>query len=256
MKGAWAVFLALLATFEPVQPQEYALVVVNDDQDAMSAAGFQRSVRRFCVELRSVTEVEDNEEWASCKEPVTIYQSWNSMGLSCVVWPAATFLAAQLPNIVTFKDVILELGAGTGFTGIATAQSVPGLHAILTDRELAVPCLEANHAANGNSSRVHVAVLDWQQPLPSLPVTPTYIVAADVVYEEALFEPLIATLSALRYFSPIPISFQSHSNPTFRIHLSLSVLQPQVSRRDSSARCPTTVSETFAPFCSAGTTAV
>eukprot|EP00045_Choanoeca_perplexa_P001199 m.18361 g.18361 ORF g.18361 m.18361 type:complete len:255 (+) comp10792_c0_seq2:50-814(+) len=197
MKGAWAVFLALLATFEPVQPQEYALVVVNDDQDAMSAAGFQRSVRRFCVELRSVTEVEDNEEWASCKEPVTIYQSWNSMGLSCVVWPAATFLAAQLPNIVTFKDVILELGAGTGFTGIATAQSVPGLHAILTDRELAVPCLEANHAANGNSSRVHVAVLDWQQPLPSLPVTPTYIVAADVVYEEALFEPLIATLSAL-----------------------------------------------------------
>ena len=39
--------------------------------------------------------------------------------------------------------------------------------------------------------------IDRFKPLPSLVATPTYIIAADVVYDETLFQPLLATLAAL-----------------------------------------------------------
>eukprot|EP00730_Choanoeca_flexa_P019469 TRINITY_DN9508_c0_g1_i2.p2 TRINITY_DN9508_c0_g1~~TRINITY_DN9508_c0_g1_i2.p2 ORF type:complete len:248 (+),score=31.98 TRINITY_DN9508_c0_g1_i2:1042-1785(+) len=164
------------------------------DVDVMSPAGFQQTQRWFCLDGRDITEVPEHN---TCQSSIVAAQSWGSLGLSCVVWPAATFLARHLIDTLQGNEVMLELGAGTGFVGLAARQQHPRLHVMLSDRELALSCMRDNLIANGNFTNVHVTTLDWFQPLPKLPLQPTLIVAADVVYEQSLFQPLIATITSL-----------------------------------------------------------
>ena len=122
--AVWVICLIILAAvLQPAALQDYPLAVV---QDSVIDVFFQRSVRLFCVNETAVLEVEQApgalipQSNAMCPgQPpcieclaltLRITQSWSSMGLSCVVWPAATFLAAQLLQIATPNDVLLELG--------------------------------------------------------------------------------------------------------------------------------------------------
>lgn len=95
---------------------------------------------------------------------------------------------------------VLELGAGLGYVGGACVKLGAG-RVVCTDLPQALPLLrrnlEANTAAGGHAEAIALA---WgsTRPPPSLGAAPfDLVVAADVVYDAALVEPLAATLSAL-----------------------------------------------------------
>jgi hypothetical protein len=125
MKGKSAVIACLVAVLQAATLKDYPVAVVLDEQDVMSPAGFQRSSRLFCVKGTTVEEVKESSGTMpacrlvrvrltmglDCLAPsISIHQSWNSLGLSCVVWPAATFLASQMLQVASEGDVVLELG--------------------------------------------------------------------------------------------------------------------------------------------------
>ena len=98
---------------------------------------------------------------------------------------------------------VLELGAGSGVPGLA-AWTLMGEACdvlMLTDLDENLPRLRETAAINGaTSARVRIAGLDWMKPLPAEvgKAGPWDVVlAADCVFWEGLFEPLVTTLTRL-----------------------------------------------------------
>lgn len=111
---------------------------------------------------------------------------------------------------------VVELGCGPGLTGIAVASLAAGSRVLLTDLEgpalrLARENAEANAAEverGGGGGGVRVAELRWgsEAPFPCLSSCEFFdngrvdaVIAADVIYDAALFAPLLRTLEDLAF---------------------------------------------------------
>ena len=105
------------------------------------------------------------------------------------LWPAATALAAALPEVAGRR--VVELGCGLGVPALVA--SARGAEVTATDwAEEAIELLRENAARN--RLRVRAEVRDWRAPWAE---TFDLVLAADVLYERRNVEPLLARLREL-----------------------------------------------------------
>jgi predicted nicotinamide N-methyase len=108
------------------------------------------------------------------------------------LWPAATALAAALPDVAGLR--VVELGCGLGLPSFVAAAR--GAEVRASDwAEDAVALLRENAARNGLELRAEVR--DWREPWSE---RFDVVLAADVLYERRNVEPL---LERLRELAPI-----------------------------------------------------
>jgi predicted nicotinamide N-methyase len=108
------------------------------------------------------------------------------------LWPAATALAAALPEVAGLR--VVELGCGLGLPSLVAAAR--GAEVTASDwAEDAVELLRENAARNGLELRAEVR--DWREPWPE---RFDLVLAADVLYERRNVEPL---LERLRELAPV-----------------------------------------------------
>ena len=90
----------------------------------------------------------------------------------------------------------LELGAGTGVSGLFAAKLFPGASVVLTDLADHLDLLDANVYLNGVEGRVVSELLDWRDAdtFGRLDEAPDVVLAADCAYHESLHAPLISVL--------------------------------------------------------------
>mmetsp|Transcript_17165 Transcript_17165/g.44637 ORF Transcript_17165/g.44637 Transcript_17165/m.44637 type:complete len:211 (-) Transcript_17165:2-634(-) len=124
------------------------------------------------------------------------------------VWGAGATLAAHLmsgPGRCLFDERpdVIELGSGTGVVGMAAA--VAGASSvILTDLEEALPQLNATIHDNSEAlsgADVRAAALPWGDVDAVYDVAPSgcdLIIGADLLYQPAVFDALLATLAELQ----------------------------------------------------------
>merc|ERR1719201_1516117 len=106
-------------------------------------------------------------------------------------------------------DTVVDVGSGTGLAGLAAAALLDASATVfLTDVAAVVKGLLDNIAANADSLRAatHAAPLDWTSPAKDMAalsqthgaaLPPDLVIAADVVWVEALIQPLASTLDML-----------------------------------------------------------
>lgn len=117
-------------------------------------------------------------------------------------WPAGLFLADWCTATTEITDrfkgkKVLELGSGTGVTGIIVNKICRPRNYFLSDcHDLVLQLLRENVHLNGCQENVVVLNLNWERPQPSS-VEPDFILAADVVYDDTIFEPLLNVLKLL-----------------------------------------------------------
>lgn len=121
-------------------------------------------------------------------------------GLSC--WQAGIFLADWMTqNSIKFTGKrLMELGSGTGATGLIVSRSCQPEELILSDcHENVLRLLRENVELNACQETVRVIDLNWDDAseLDNLNVDPEVILAADVVYDDTIFRPLIDLILAL-----------------------------------------------------------
>jgi predicted nicotinamide N-methyase len=137
-------------------------------------------------------------------------------GLAHRVWPSSLALAAQALKESSSLDGTwaVELGCGPGLAGVAWAAA--GARVVLTDLEGCLPLARRSIDLSGLGDRAAVARLGWGEPGgPAVaagaaaeagwwraeggetlrPAAPDLVLAADVVYDLALFDPLLRTLA-------------------------------------------------------------
>ncbi|CCG82618.1 Putative uncharacterized protein [Taphrina deformans PYCC 5710] len=130
------------------------------------------------------------------------------VGTGGLLWPAGEVLARYLltpspsldPAACLRDKKVVEVGSGTGVVGLSCAQTLDlGLrgHLILTDLPAVLPILRRNVALNGLAPAVSVRPLAWGQPVGPDLANCDVVLAADCVYLEHLFQPLLDTLLAL-----------------------------------------------------------
>jgi hypothetical protein len=190
--------------------------------------------------------------------PIKIIEN-KSMGIAHQLWPAASFLGdfiAENPKILQghvescSRINLIELGAGLGLSGLFLAkylnQHSLGIKiekAILTDLPEAIPGLMRNIEINDLTETVAAQVLSWgidddvHRVMSYVERSNTVIVAADVVYWESLFTPLIDSLFLLchRYLCTVYIAHVKRwkkDNKFFAIckkrHLAVELLREEV----------------------------
>ncbi|CAL1534354.1 unnamed protein product [Lymnaea stagnalis] len=129
-----------------------------------------------------------------------INQNWQGLGVAAVVWDSAVVLAEYLDkhrNLVEHKRV-LELGAGSGLTGLVAAAL--GAEVILTERASALDHLTAAIDANSlnKSWKISARVLDWTEDVDPRGFDELdLILGADIIYIEETFQDLLRTLKSL-----------------------------------------------------------
>ncbi|KAH8685649.1 putative methyltransferase-domain-containing protein [Tricladium varicosporioides] len=134
--------------------------------------------------------------------PLLVYED---VGKGCggQLWPAGMVLMKQMIRYhrETLKNArILELGAGGGLVGLAVAKEFAfDGSTIITDQECMLDLMARNVVLNKLGSRVSSLILNWGEPLPKevIEQKPNVILAADCVYNETAFAPLISTLEEL-----------------------------------------------------------
>lgn len=138
------------------------------------------------------------EEIVTIKETPQII-SEGTTGLNC--WEAGIFLGDW---ILSSGDQfvgkrILELGSGTGLTGIIAARTCTPGQLILSDcHEQVLKLARENVALNGCQNLVQVVDLNWDSPTTTLDeyaLDPEIIFAADIVYDDTVFRPLVDLFS-------------------------------------------------------------
>ncbi|XP_062190080.1 uncharacterized protein LOC133893130 [Phragmites australis] len=151
----------------------------------------------------------------SLPSPITV-RALPSRGLSFQLWPSAATLLRVLPTSLHLLPraptpenplSVLELGSGTGAAGLALAAALPA-RAVLSDLPDALPNLRHNADLNAPllasaGGAASVVPLPWGDAAAMEAVVATataevapfdLVVASDVVYYEALVDPLIETL--------------------------------------------------------------
>ncbi|CAN6199493.1 unnamed protein product [Urochloa humidicola] len=156
----------------------------------------------------------------SLPSPITV-RALPSRGLSFQLWPSASTLLRVLPaspHLLPRAPApgspplrVLELGSGTGAAGLALAAALPA-RAVLSDLPGALPNLRHNADLNAPllasaAGGASVVPLPWgdaaaMQDVAEAPFD--LVVASDVVYYEALVDPLIETL---RFFVKGEVAF-------------------------------------------------
>mmetsp|Transcript_35078 Transcript_35078/g.56745 ORF Transcript_35078/g.56745 Transcript_35078/m.56745 type:complete len:231 (+) Transcript_35078:30-722(+) len=129
--------------------------------------------------------------------PVSL-QEVSRRGIAFSIWSASLLLSNYLAK--TYKTLsgftAVELGAGPGLAGIVAA--ILGARVVLTDREPVVSFMERNISLNGLSKLAVARALSWGDECSEIiELTggrPSLILAADVLYLEAEFSPLLKTL--------------------------------------------------------------
>ncbi|KAI0308865.1 putative methyltransferase-domain-containing protein [Amylostereum chailletii] len=133
-------------------------------------------------------------------------------GCGGIAWPAGQVLATYLarrPDPALHRKSVLELGSGTGLVGLVAAAK--GARVCITDQAQLLPTMTRNIALNAHAHAFPVAAaeLNWGEPLPlpahddaATPIIPRpraldLLLAADCVYLEPAFAPLVHTLCAL-----------------------------------------------------------
>jgi predicted nicotinamide N-methyase len=96
---------------------------------------------------------------------------------------------------LTFR---LELGSGGGLVGLALSHAL-SIRTTITDQDLLLSLMTRNVELNSLSNLCTADVLDWSSPIPPSIKTlqPNIILAADCVYFEPAFEPLLDTMESL-----------------------------------------------------------
>ncbi|KAL6657763.1 hypothetical protein ACP70R_005543 [Stipagrostis hirtigluma subsp. patula] len=149
----------------------------------------------------------------SLPSPITV-RALPSRGLSFQLWPSAATLLRFLPASPRLLPrapapgsplSVLELGSGTGAAGLALAAALPA-RVVLSDLPDALPNLRHNAALNAPllasaGGAATVVPLPWGDAAAMEAVAAAQaaspfdlVVASDVVYYEALVDPLIETL--------------------------------------------------------------
>ena len=112
------------------------------------------------------------------------------------LWESAIGLAHHIDKIgnARLKDAhILEIGCGFGLAGIVACQA--GGRVVFTDIEQeALRFAHHNAEQNGVSQRADFVQMDWNTPCFTHKFS--YILAADVIYEEPHWTPIVALLQA------------------------------------------------------------
>ncbi len=125
------------------------------------------------------------------------------------LWESSIGLARHVEKIGTrLKDAyILEIGCGFGLTGIVACRM--GARVIFTDAEQGALSF-AHHNADQNdvSQRADFVQMDWNTPCFNRKFP--YILAADVIYEEHHWTPIVALLQD--YLAPNGIALFSEPN--------------------------------------------
>ena len=109
------------------------------------------------------------------------------------LWESSIGLARYVEKIGTrLKDAhILEIGCGFGLTGIVACQN--GARVVFTDAEQeALRFAHHNADQNGVSQRADFVQMDWNTPCFNCKFP--YILAADVIYEEPHWTPIVTLL--------------------------------------------------------------
>lgn len=119
------------------------------------------------------------------------------LGTGLNTWDGSILLAKYLekfPEIILNKN-ILEVGAGTGVSGIA-ASFLGGKKVLLTDLEYTIQNLQKNIDQNKiQGYDIEAKVLDWMNPLTyPLNISWDVIIGADVVWLTELVPSLVNTL--------------------------------------------------------------
>jgi predicted nicotinamide N-methyase len=105
------------------------------------------------------------------------------------LWPAATALAAALPDVAGLR--VVELGCGLGVPSLVAAAR--GASVTATDwASDAIDLLRENAARNRLELRAEVR--DWREPWAE---RFDLVLGADVLYEQRNVEPLLARLAEL-----------------------------------------------------------
>lgn len=151
--------------------------------------------------------------------PVVIAERPNSdQGTGHAVWDGSIILAKFLERRgMRPKEVVLELGSGTGLVGICCAV-LGAERVILTDLEYCLDNARANIAQNQHyfpqGVRCEAECLDWYKPLDAMKWDKIdVVVMADVVWIEPLVVPLATTIAALhsKYGCEMFIAHQTRS---------------------------------------------
>ncbi|WVN89569.1 uncharacterized protein L203_104796 [Cryptococcus depauperatus CBS 7841] len=129
-------------------------------------------------------------------------------GCGGIAWPSGEVLSRYLayrhaidPTRL-YGQKVIELGSGTGLVGIVAAMLEPTAEIWVTDQAQLLELMTTNAELNlkgKNQRNVHVAELNWGEPLPSnIPTEEaSLILAADCVYFEPTFPLLVKTLCDL-----------------------------------------------------------
>jgi predicted nicotinamide N-methyase len=125
------------------------------------------------------------------------------------LWESSIGLARYIEKIGTrVKDAhILEIGCGFGLTGIVACQM--GARVVFTDAEQeALRFAHHNADQNGVIQRADFVQMDWNTPCFNRKFP--YILAADVIYEEPHWIPIVTLLQA--HLTPNGVALFSEPN--------------------------------------------
>lgn len=143
-------------------------------------------------------------DWVSIRQSETMISD-GTTGLHC--WQAAGALAEWcMANREQLRGrKVLELGSGTGLTGLVVAKVCAPARIVLSDgNEKVLALLRENVAENfkeKDNIPVEVTALDWEDVDVALELLdgmrPDVVLAADVVYDDVLFGPLCHAIEAV-----------------------------------------------------------
>ena len=147
-------------------------------------------------------KVADIEEFLDGKDPfsdVTEFPFWVKL------WESAMILSQALSTLPDpAGKTMLEIGAGLGAPGITAAAC--GFDVTLSDYEDIIMDFEKVSVAASGLDSVDCIHLDWLDP-PDLPPF-DYLVAAEVLFREEFFEPLLNVFE--KYLKPGGSIFLAH----------------------------------------------
>jgi predicted nicotinamide N-methyase len=140
------------------------------------------------------------------------------------LWPAASALAAALPDVRGLR--VVELGCGLGVTSLVAAAK--GAQVTATDwAPEAIELLQRNAERNG--LELHAEIRDWRDPWDD---RFDLALAADVFYERRNVEPLVARLAELAPTALIGLAGRPYEAEFLRLAPAAVEVAPRVVRID------------------------